>query len=70
VAFANPNVRLRLGFPDTKRNLERSLKLNAEYALVWPNITVERDPPTDANEFDSVASKFEQYFSPNPGQGD
>ena len=25
-------------FPDTKPNLERWLKLNAEYALVWPNI--------------------------------
>ena len=57
-------------FPDTKPNLERWLKPNAEYALVWPNITIKRDPPADANGFDGAAGKLEQYFSPHPGQGD
>jgi uncharacterized protein DUF3470 len=27
-------------FPDTKAGLESWLKLNADYALVWPNITI------------------------------
>ena len=57
-------------FPDTKLNLESWRKLNAEYALVWPNITIKRDPPGDVNEFDGAAGKLEQYFSPHPGQGD
>jgi ferredoxin len=31
-------------FPDTKPGLEDWLKLNADYALVWPNITIKREP--------------------------
>jgi hypothetical protein len=49
---------------------ERWLKLNAEYAQVWPNIAVKREPPADAAEFDGVPNKLERCFSPNPGQGD
>ena len=56
--------------PDTEPGLESWLKLNAEYASIWPNITIKREPPADAKEFDGVANKLEQYFSPNPGQGD
>jgi len=37
-------------FPDTKPGLESWLKLNADYALVWPNITIKREPPADAKE--------------------
>jgi ferredoxin len=57
-------------FPDTQAGLESWLKLNADYALAWPNITIKREPPADAKEFDGVPGKFEQYFSSNPGQGD
>ena len=35
-------------FPDTEPGLESWLKLNAEYAAVWPNITIKRDAPADA----------------------
>jgi ferredoxin len=57
-------------FPDTQPGLESGLKLNAEYAVVWPNITIKRQEPADAKAFDGVAGKLEQYFSANPGQGD
>jgi ferredoxin len=57
-------------FPDTEPDLERWLKLNAEYAADWPNITITRQEPADAKAFDGVAGKREQYFSANPGQGD
>jgi ferredoxin len=57
-------------FPDTQAGLESWLKLNADYALVWPTITNKREPPADAKEFDGVPGKFEQYLSSNPGQGD
>jgi ferredoxin len=53
-------------FPDTQAGVESWLKLNAHYALVWPNITIKREPPADAKEFDGVSGKFEQYFSSNP----
>jgi ferredoxin len=57
-------------FADTEPGLESWLKLNADYASIWPNITVKRDPPVDAKEFDGVPNKLEQFFSVNPGQGD
>jgi ferredoxin len=56
--------------PDTKPSIESWLKLNADYALVWPNITIKHEPPADAKEFDGVLRKFDQYFCQNPGQGD
>jgi ferredoxin len=56
--------------PDTGPGLEGWLKLNADHASVWPNITVKRAPPADAKEFDGVSGKLAQYFSPNPGRGD
>jgi ferredoxin len=56
--------------PDTKPGLQKWLNLNAEYASIWPNISVKREPPDDAKRFDGVPNKLEQYFSPNPGQGD
>ena len=31
--------------PDTEPGLEKWLKLNAEYAKTWPNITVKKEPP-------------------------
>jgi ferredoxin len=55
---------------DTEPGLEKWLKLNADYANVWPNITIKREPPPDAKGFDSTPNKFEQHFSPKPGQGD
>ena len=40
--------------PDTQPGLESWLKLNAEYASVWPNITIKREAPADAKMFDGV----------------
>jgi ferredoxin len=55
--------------PDTEPGLEKWLELNAEYAKSWPNITVKRDPPPDAKEWDGKPNKLE-HFSPTPGTGD
>jgi ferredoxin len=55
--------------PDTEPGLEKWLSLNAEFAKTWPNITVKRDPPADAKEWEGITGK-EQHFSPNPGTGD
>jgi ferredoxin len=56
--------------PDTEPDLAFWLKLNAEYAKSWPNITAKRDAPPDAKEFDGRPNKFTEFFSPEPGQGD
>jgi ferredoxin len=54
---------------DTESGLEAWLELNAQYAKSWPNITIKRDSPPDAKDWDGVAGKLEK-FSPEPGQGD
>ena len=56
--------------PDTEENLEKWLELNAEYADIWPNITVRKDPPPDADDFVSTPDKFDKFFTPKPGEGD
>jgi ferredoxin len=55
--------------PDTEPGLEQWLKLNTEYAKAWPNITVKRESPADAKEWDGIKDKL-QHFSPKPGAGD
>ena len=56
--------------PDTEPGLDRWLKVNAEYSTAWPNNTTKRDAPADAKAFEGLPDKFDQYFSPNPGEGD
>ncbi|NNE24610.1 MAG: ferredoxin family protein [Rhizobiales bacterium] len=56
--------------PDTEPGLEKWLELNTEFANVWPNITIKRDPPADSEKFIGVEGKFEKYFSAEPGEGD
>src|SRR5690606_19270768 len=56
--------------PDTEPGLEDWLTLNTEYASKSPNITVKRDAPEDAEEFDGMPGKLEKYFSAAPGEGD
>jgi len=56
--------------PDIEPGLEKWLGINAEYAKAWPNITVKKDPPPDAKEWEDVAGKFDKYFSPKSGKGD
>ena len=42
---------------DSEPGLEKWLLLNAEYAKIWPNITVKKAPPPDWKEPDKL-----QYF--------
>ena len=55
--------------PDTEPAAEQWLKLNADYAKQWPNITVKRDPPADAKEWEGKPDKIKE-FSSEPGEGD
>jgi ferredoxin len=55
--------------PDTEPGLEKWLSLNAEYAKIWPNITIKKAPPPDSKEWEGKPDKL-QYFLPNPGAGD
>jgi len=52
--------------PDTDDGLADWLELNREYAEKWPNITRQKEPMADSDEWRDVKDK-KQYFSPNPG---
>jgi len=56
--------------PDTEPDLAFWLKLNAEYAKSWPNITSKKEAPADGKDFDGRSNKFAEFFSPQPGEGD
>lgn len=54
---------------DAEPGLEIWLQLNAEFAQKWPNVSLKRAPPADADEWDGKPGKLE-LFNPEPGQGD
>lgn len=57
--------------PDTEDTADNKwLEINTEYAKKWPNITRRKDPPPDAEEFDTQTGKYETLFSEKPGEGD
>ena len=56
--------------PTRSRDWNTWLRINAEYAKIWPNITNKREPPADAKDFDGRAGKYDEFFSPKPGEGD
>jgi ferredoxin len=56
--------------PDTEDEPDgKWLRINSEYAKIWPNITVKGVPPADREEFERETGKFEKYFSEKPGKG-
>jgi ferredoxin len=55
--------------PDTEDGLEKMLELNTKFASIWPNITVKRDSPADAEDWQGKEGKM-AYFSEKPGEGD
>lgn len=56
--------------PDIDDRAEEFLELNREYSEKWPNITLKKPAPDDADEFVDVDGKYDKYFSEEPGEGD
>jgi ferredoxin len=56
--------------PDIDPRAEAWLELNREYSEKWPVLTRKKPALPDAEAMKDVKNKFEQYFSPNPGDGD
>jgi ferredoxin len=46
---------------DLKEEQREFLEINAELSLQWPVITVRKDPPDDAGEWEDVSDKL-QYL--------
>ncbi|MET0547192.1 MAG: ferredoxin FdxA [Caulobacterales bacterium] len=56
--------------PDTEDDADgRWLKLNTDFAKIWPNITVKIPAPADADELGKETGKLAKYFSDKPGSG-
>lgn len=55
---------------DTESGLDKWIEVNAKYAETWPNITMKKDAPADADDFLNTPDKFATLFSDAPGEGD
>ncbi|MBA3814127.1 MAG: DUF3470 domain-containing protein [Alphaproteobacteria bacterium] len=53
--------------PDTEPGMEKWVEINAQYADLWPNITVKKTPPLDADEWVDMPNKYPDHFSPQRG---
>ena len=42
-------------------------EINREYSEIWPVITEKKEPPIDAEKWQGVENKFQDYFSKKPG---
>jgi class 3 adenylate cyclase len=64
--YMGDGVLVYFGYPQAHEDdAERAVRA---YAKLWPNITLKKEPPADAKEWEGVPDK-EQYFSPNSGDG-
>ena len=50
-------------FPRQRRKLTSWLEINTQYAQVWPNITVKREPPPDAKDWEAKPDKASLFFA-------
>ena len=55
--------------PDTEPGLEELLKLNAEYAKIWPNITAKKRAAGGRQGVGGRAGQAREAFLAEPGQG-
>ena len=46
------------------------LEVNREYAEKWPNLTAKKDSADDADSWQGIDNKFDEHFSPEPGEGE
>lgn len=55
---------------DDHKDAGTFLEVNRKYSEIWPNITRKKDPLPEAEEFKDKPEKYEEHFSPEPGEGD
>jgi len=46
------------------------MDINASYSQQWPQITIQKSPMPDHEQYDGIPNKYEEYFSEIPGDGD
>ncbi|MGQ0527054.1 MAG: ferredoxin FdxA [Alphaproteobacteria bacterium] len=65
-----PECPIEAIIPDSDPRAEAWLEVNKDYSEKWPNITKKKSGPEGARDMEKVENKFEQFFSPEPGEGD
>ena len=53
---------------DTEEGAEKWVEINRKYSEIWPNITIKKNPPEDADNFRNEKNKFNIFFSDKPGK--
>ena len=53
---------------DTDARAAPWLELNAEFATQWPNISLKKAAPADADDHREETGKHARYFDPAPGK--
>jgi len=56
--------------PDADPRAAHLLEVNRKYAEIWPNLTRKIDALPEAEAFKETENKYNDWFSPNPGEGD
>ena len=51
---------------DTEDKDGKWLKINTEFSNEWPNITLKKDPPVDAEKYENEDDKYNKFFSKKP----
>lgn len=46
-------------------NLIDFMEINKEYSAIWPNISIKKNPPQDADVYKNEQDKFQKYFAEN-----
>jgi len=55
--------------PDTEPDMDAWVTFNRKYSILWPVITVRKDPFPDAEAKDGQKNKLDTLFSEEPGEG-
>ncbi|MDP7143431.1 MAG: ferredoxin family protein [Alphaproteobacteria bacterium] len=65
-----PECPIEAIIPDVEDGADKFIEMNREYSEKWPNITRQKDPLPEAEEFKDVENKYPEHFSESPGEGD
>ncbi len=64
-----PECPIEAIIPDTDNRADKFIEMNRKYSEMWPNITQQKTPLPEAEEFKNVEDKM-NLLSEAPGEGD
>lgn len=65
-----PECPIEAIIPDSDPEADKYLELNREYSEKWPNLTRQKDPLPEAEDYKDKQDKYPADFSAAPGEGD